>query len=88
MNLGLFELVTLATSAAALISGAWAVVTRRRSAVALALNAVMAVCYSYFAIRGLRSGASLAVLLVAAAGMHAAVASAIMRRAERRAPAA
>ena len=84
MNLGLFELVTLATSAVALVSGALAVATRRRSAVALALNAVLAVCYSYFAIRGLRSGASLAALLVVAAGMHVAVAAAVMRRAERR----
>jgi hypothetical protein len=85
MNFGLLEIALLLGSAATAVAGALAAVSRRRSATLLALNVIFAVSFAYVAMKGLRFGSILAVVLGLVALANAAVASAIVSRAARNA---
>jgi sugar phosphate permease len=87
MNLGVFEIALLLGSVATGIAGARAAAARRRSGVLLILNAIFALVFVYFALQSLRFGNIFAVGLGLFGFANAAVASAIVARAEPKAPA-
>jgi hypothetical protein len=88
MNFGLFEITLLIGSAATAVVGVLAALARRRAATLLVMNALFAACFAYFAMRGLRFGSVIGLVLGLLALTHVAIASAIVGRAARNAPTA
>ena len=88
MNFGLLEIALVLGSVATAVAGARAAIARRRAGTLLALNAVFAIVFAYFAVQGLRSGSIVAVGLSLFSFANVAVASAIASRAARKAPVA
>jgi hypothetical protein len=83
MHLGLFEITLLLGAAASAIAGALAARARRRAPTLLVLNGIFAACFAYFAMKGLRFGSIIGILLGIVALLHVAVGSAIVERASR-----